>query len=148
MIGLLFIFIPKSKIIEAHVAYLFAQVVTWPMGLIVAEYTLIEYPIRLFHYANKAQFIFEFFLFPSICTLFVVNYPEKKNVFGRFMYYFYYCTFLTIIEIFEERYTNVLKYIHWTWYVSWITMFIMFYIVRKYNKWFLRNINKLAKAFD
>ena len=138
MIVLLFAFIPKSKIREAHVAYLFTQIVTWPIGLIVADFILIEYPIRLFSYANKAHFIFEFFLFPCICTLFVINYPEKKNAFVRFMYYFCFCTTLSIIEVIQERFTDVLEYKQWTWYVTWITMFITFYMVRKYNKWFFK----------
>ena len=136
IIALLFIFIPKSKIREAHVAYLFALIVTWPLGLIVADFILIEYPIRIFSYSNKAHFIFEFFLLPCICTLFVINYPEKKSVFAKLMYYFYYCTTLTIVEVIQERYTDVLEYIHWSWYVTWITMFAIFYIVKKYNKWF------------
>ena len=102
MIALLFIFIPKNKIREAHVAYLFSQIVTWPMGLMVAEFILIEYPIRIFPYANKAHFLFEFFLFPCICTLFVIKYPEEKSAFARFMYYFYFCTSLTIVEVIQE----------------------------------------------
>lgn len=121
IIFLLFRFISKNRIYEAHVGFLFKLVITWSMGLLVSEYRLIEYPVRLFPYANKTSFIFEFFLFPSICALFVVNYPEKKNTLGKFMYNAYYCTALTVIEVLEERYTNILKYIHWTWYISWVT---------------------------
>lgn len=138
MISLLFMFIPKSKIPKAIMAFLFTQIIAWPLGLIVANYRLIEYPIRLFSYANKAHFTFEFFLFPSISTLFTIKYPEKKNALIRFMYYFYYCTSLTIVEVVQERYTNIIKYIHWTWYVTWITMFITFYTVRELNKWFFK----------
>lgn len=142
IIILLLRFIPKDKVCEAHVAYLFKLAITWSIGLIVAEYRLIEYPARIFPYANKASFIFEFFLYPSICALFIVNYPEKKNAFTKFMYYFYYCTALTIIEVLEERYTYILKYIHWTWYITWITFFISFYISQKYNQWFFKKISQ------
>lgn len=136
MIFLLFRFIPKNKIREAHVTYLFELIITWSVGLTVAEFNLIEYPIRLFPYANKASFIFEFFLYPSICAIFVVNYPEKKSTFAKFRYYFYYCTSLTIIEVIQERYTNILKYISWSWYLTWISFFITFYIATKYKQWF------------
>lgn len=117
IIFLLFRFVPKEKFREAHVAYLFILVITWSIGLMVAEFNLIEYPVRLFPHATKASFLFEFFLYPSICTLFVVNYPENESILNKFMYYFYYPTSLTIIEVIEKRYTDILKYRHWTWYV-------------------------------
>ncbi|URZ03192.1 CBO0543 family protein [Clostridium felsineum] len=145
IIFLLFRFIPKDKIREAHVAYLFKLVITWPVGLMVAEYKLIEYPVRNFAYATRANFLFEFFLYPSICTLFVVNYPERESTFHKFMYYFYYCTLLTIVEIFQERYTNVLTYIHWSWYITWSTFFITLFLAQKYNKWFFSKVKIVEK---
>jgi len=140
IIFLLFKFIPKSEVYKAHVAFLSTQVITWLIGLVASEYMLVEYPIRMFSYSNKANFLFEFFLLPCICALFIVNYPEKKSAFSRFMHYFYYCTSLTICEVVEERYTNILKYIHWNWYLSWITLFITFYLARKYCSWFFKKI--------
>ncbi|QGU93844.1 hypothetical protein GOM49_00730 [Clostridium bovifaecis] len=137
-IFLLFRFIPKGRIREAHIAYLFKLIITWSTGLIVAEFKLIEYPVRLFPYANKASFIFEFFLYPAICAIFVVNYPKNKNTFNKFMYYFYYCISLTIAEIVEERYTDILTYLHWNWYITWITFFASFYMSVKYNQWFFK----------
>lgn len=61
IIILLLRFIPKDKIREGHVAYLFKLVITWSIGLVVAEIPLIEYPIRFFPYATKTSFLFEFF---------------------------------------------------------------------------------------
>ena len=72
MIVLLFMLIPKSKMHEANVAFLFTQFITWSVGLTVANFRLIEYPIRIFSYANKAHFIFEFF-FISLYLYFVCN---------------------------------------------------------------------------
>jgi hypothetical protein len=138
---MLFRFIPKEKIRVAHAAYLFKLVITWSFGLAVVEYGLIQYPVRFFSYATKATFLFEFFLYPAICAVFVVNYPESKSIFHRFMYYFYYCTTLTIIEVIEERYTDVLQYIHWNGFLTWITFFITFYISHKYSQWFFKKIN-------
>lgn len=142
MIFLLWRFIPRDKIREAHVAFLFKQLLTWSMGIIVAELRLIEYPVRFFPYANKASFSFEFFLYPAICAIFITNYPEKKNAFDRFMYYAYFCTAMSIIEVVEERYTAILKYIHWHWYFTWITLFMTFYFSIKYNEWFFRKERK------
>lgn len=143
-IFLLIRFIPKNKIREAQVIFFCKQLITWVTGLAVVELGLIEYPVRLFPYSNKTSFSFEYFIYPSICAIFNINYPEKKSPFGQFLYYFYYCTALTIIEVIVEKYTNILKYIHWNWCISWITFFITFYITRKYYEWFFR-LKKPAK---
>ena len=131
-------FIPKNKFREAIVAFLFKQLITWILGLSVVELRLIEYPVRLYPYATKSSFAFEYFIYPSFCAIFNVHYPEKKSALGRFMYYFYYCTAITISEVFIEKYTNILKYIHWTWYITWSTLFITFYITRIFYVWFFK----------
>ncbi|GFP78532.1 CBO0543 family protein [Clostridium fungisolvens] len=137
-IGLLLKFIPKNKIREAHVAFFFKQLLTWILGLLVVQLGLIEYPVRLFPSANKTSFTFEYFIYPSICAIFNVNYPEKKNTFNQFLYYFYFCTTITILEIFVEKHTSIIKYIHWDWYITWITLFLTFYLTRKYYTWFFK----------
>lgn len=138
MIVLLILFIPKHKIREAQVAFLFKQFVTWVLGLLVVELRLIEYPVRLFPYANKTSFTFEYFIYPSICAIFNVHYPENKGHFGQFVYYFIYCTTLTGVEVIAEKYTNILKYIHWNWFITWISLFVTFYITRRYYIWFFK----------
>jgi len=138
-ICLLVKFIPKNKLREASLAFSFKQLVTWVLGLAVVELRLIEYPVRLFFpYASKTSFTFEYFVYPSLCAIFNVHYPEKKSRWGQFMYYSYYCTTMTILEVFVEKYTEILKYIHWTWYITWITLFITFYMTRKYYEWFFK----------
>nr|WP_282434416.1 CBO0543 family protein [Desulfosporosinus orientis] len=42
---------------------------TWAVGLGVVELRLIEYPVRLFPYANRTSFSFEYFIYPSICAI-------------------------------------------------------------------------------
>ncbi|MCB2293521.1 hypothetical protein LGK95_08300 [Clostridium algoriphilum] len=137
-IGLLVKFIPKNKIREASVAFSFKQFLAWILGLIVVQFKLIEYPVRLFSYATKSNFTFEYFVYPSLSAIFNIHYPKKKSAFGQFMYYFYFCTTMTAIEIFVEKNTDLLKYIHWTWYITWSSLFITFYCTRKYYEWFFK----------
>ncbi len=137
-IYLLIRFIPKDRIREAHVLYLFNMGITWIQSLIVSELRLIKYPVRLFSYSNKTSFHFEFLVFPSVAAIFNINYPEEKSTFSQFMYYFYYCSSMTVLEVFTERYTNILTYIHWTWYITWITLFITLQITHSYYLWFFK----------
>lgn len=134
-------YIPKEKFREAQIAFYFKQLITWVLGLLVAQWKLIEYPVRLFPYANRTSFTFEYFVYPSICAIFNIHYPHDKSKFKQFMYYFYYCTIMSLIEVIVEQNTNILHYIHWEWYITWCTLFITFYMTRKYYVWYLR-LNK------
>lgn len=135
---MLLVFVPRNKFREAQVIFFFKLLITLLFGLLVAQYELIEYPVRSLSNATKVSFDFEYFIYPSICVVFNLHYPEMKNKFGQFMYYVYFCTVMTIIEILCEKYTDVINYIHWNWFLTWITLFITFYISRKYYLWFFR----------
>jgi hypothetical protein len=135
---MLIVIVPKNKIREAQLAFLFMQLITWLFGHLVAEFRLIEYPVEIFKYATKISFSFEYFIFPAICAVFNTNYPAGKSHLKQFMYYFNFVTTMTIIEVICEKYTNIIKYIHWTWYLSWITLFLSFYISRRFYIWYFR----------
>lgn len=134
-------FIPREKIREAQLVFLFKGTLTWVLGLIVVYFHLIEYPVRLLPSVSHTSFTFEYFVYPSICAIFNMHFPENKDKFHKALYYCYYCSGMTILEVLVERYTEILKYIHWHWYVTWITLFIIFFISRSYYKWYF-NLNK------
>lgn len=137
-IGMLLLFVPKNKIREAWLIFFFKQLLTWILGLAVVEFGLIEYPVRLFPHANQTSFSFEYFIYPSICVIFCLHYPANKVRIRRFLYYVYYCTAITIVEVFIEKYTDIIKYVNWSWYITWVTLFITFYASRKYYLWYFR----------
>lgn len=135
---MLILFVPQAQFREAQVIFFFKQFITWITGLAVVQFRLIEYPVRLFSYANKTSFTFEYFVYPAICVVFNLHYPVEKSPVRQFMHYFYFCTVMTILEVYFEKCTNIIRYIHWTWYLTWLTLFITFYISRKYYVWFYR----------
>ncbi|MDD2211379.1 MAG: hypothetical protein PHV56_00105 [Clostridia bacterium] len=136
---MLVFFIPKNKIREAIVIFMFKQVITWLIGLSVVELRLIEYPVELlFTYANRTSFSFEYFIYPSISAVFILNFPVRKSKVQQFMYYTYFCSIMTFLEVLCVKYTNIIKYIHWTWYVTWISLFLTFYISRQFYLWFFK----------
>ena len=135
---ILILYIPKEKLREAQLVFLFILSITWLIGLMVVEFKLIEYPVEFFEYATQTSFTFEYFIFPSLCAVFNMNYPENKSNLKQFMHYFNFCSVMTIIEVICERYTNIITYLNWTWYVTWITLFITFYASRQYYLWFFR----------
>jgi hypothetical protein len=136
---LLLKFIPKNKLREAHVAFLFKQVVTWLLGLLIVEKKLIKYPFRTFFKKSiKSSFTFEYFVFPGLNALFNIYYPEKRNVYIKVLYYFIHTSTITLFELFALKYTKLIKYRKWRWYWSFLSISISYYIGRKYQKWFFK----------
>jgi len=133
--GILF-FIPKNKVRIAVVAFLFTQVITFLIGLAVVDLGLLKYPVRLFSSVSRTSFTYEHYVLPVTCAAFNVWYPSEKLPLIKLGYYVWFCSMLTIVEVILERYTDLIEYIHWEWYITWITTFLTFFIVRLFCVWF------------
>lgn len=140
---LLLVFIPKNKILDAHISFLFMQALTWIFGAIVVENRLIEYPFRFIHYAYRVSLVFEYFIFPAVSALFNVNFPVGKSLRHKIIYTFTYPTVITVIEVLLERNTLVIKYINWSWYWSWISLLLTLILSFWYYLWFTKKIKGL-----
>jgi hypothetical protein len=133
-------FVPKEKILDAHVSFLFMQGQTWLYGAFVVENRLIEYPVRFIYYAYRISLVFEYLIFPTISVMFNIHFPSEKRFLHKLLYIIAYPTVITIIEVILEKYTGVIKYLNWTWYWSWLTMLITLLISYKYYLWFFKKI--------
>lgn len=132
--------IPRDKIIDAHISFLFMQVQTWLFGSLVVENRLIEYPVRFMKYAYKVSFTFEYFIFPAVSAVYNVNFPRQKSLGYKIGYSFTFPSVLVAGEVLLERYTATIKYIHWTWYWSWITLWLTLLISYWYYLWFMKKV--------
>ncbi|MEC1696651.1 hypothetical protein P9E60_14725 [Schinkia azotoformans] len=120
---------------------MFNQVITFLIGLMVVEKELLEYPVRLFPSINRTSFTFEYYVFPVICAAFNVWYPNNPSALVQSGYLIGFSTVLTTIEVMLEKYTDLIKYIHWAWYISWITICISLFIVCLFCVWFFAKGN-------
>jgi hypothetical protein len=137
MIIALLAFVPKNKIREASVIYLFKLLLTWILGLYVVQMKWIEYPVRsIFPYAHRTSFTFEFFVYPAICVLFIIYYPWKKSYIIQLGHFVAFCSVMTLLEVLIVQYTNLIVYIKWTWYWTWISLFLTFFLSRLHYVWF------------
>lgn len=138
-IGLLFT-IPKDRKRLALLAFLFKQLLSLLLGALVVQFDLIAYPVRLFSDVMRASFTFEYFIFPSVCSVFVSYYPYKRSHLYMFAYIAAFCTAITIPEYFLERHTDVIVYLNWSWYWTWITMFVTFALSRRFCVWYFSGL--------
>jgi hypothetical protein len=128
--------VPHKLRREAHMAFLAKQVLTWLLGLIVVQYGWIAYPVRLLAQVNGTSLTFEYFVYPGICVYFHLYFPVSRGLRAQLGYYAAYTTGIVILEVLLEKYTDLIEYIHWTWYWSWITVCITFYLSRVLYVWF------------
>jgi hypothetical protein len=135
---LLILLTPRDKIREAHVLFMFKQVLTWITGLIVVEAGWIEYPVREFPKASASSFSFEYFIFPAVCIILVLRFPFHKSIWHKTGWLLLFPTGMTILEVLIERYTNLIKYINWSWYWSWLSLLLFDIITLCYYLWFIK----------
>nr|WP_274363556.1 MULTISPECIES: CBO0543 family protein [unclassified Paenibacillus] len=140
--ALLLIFtVPKDKLREASVMFFFKQTITWSFGLLVVEWGLIKYPVREFVKADATSFSFEYFIYPSLCVIFNLRYPKGEK-WKKAVWILGFPTVMTILEVIIEHNTDLIKYVHWSWYLTWITLLLTFLISRLYFVWIYKKSDK------
>lgn len=138
---LLLLLVPVFKIREAILIFLFKQIITWLFGHLVVHLRLIKYPHRFFLCrATKTSFTFDFFVYPALCVLFNLYYPFNTGLPRQFLHYFLFTSGITILEVIFERKTQLIKYLNWKWYWTWVTLFITFMMSNLFYRWFF-NLN-------
>jgi hypothetical protein len=138
---LLILAVTKNHLREATVIFFFKQTLTWSFGLIVVELGLIQYPVREFVKASGTSFSFEYFIYPALCVIFNLRYPKEK-LWKKAGWILGFPTIMTILEVIFERNTQLIDYIHWSWYWTWITLWLTFLISRTYFLWIYRKSGK------
>ncbi len=140
MIVLLIKFVPRNRIREASVIFACTQFMTWIFGLMVVEKNLIQYPKRLFFKnATKSSFTFECFVYPALCVLFNLFYPKNRSEIYKFLHYFTYTSIVTVFEVIALKYTKLIRYMNWTWYWTFATIWTTFYFSHLYYNWFFKD---------
>jgi hypothetical protein len=142
---LLIIFINKKTFLDAQVSFLFMQVPSWLLGALVVENRLIEYPEGFLESTYRASFTFEFFVFPAVSALFNTHFPRERSMFIKIIYTISLPAVITVLEVLLEKYTNLIEYINWTWYWSFISMTIVLLISYWYYRWFINKIKQYYK---
>lgn len=134
----LFLLVPKEKIRDAHIIFLFHQVITWICGFAVIEMKWLEYPVHFFAYASRTSFTFEYFVCPALAVIFALYYPKTHALIKRISYSIIFVSIITITEVAIERYTDLIDYHQWKWYWTWISVLTAFYLTRRYYYWFFK----------
>ncbi|MFD0694490.1 CBO0543 family protein [Paenibacillus sp. GCM10027628] len=135
IVGLLLV--PKHRRREAQVVFLFQQYITWLLGLIVVQNGWLEYPVRELR-SNQTSLTFEFLAYPIVAVYMNLYYPTKKSAWIQLLYVAAYPAGITIIEHFIEKYTQLIDYLSWKWYWTFLSILATLLISRGFYVWFYR----------
>jgi len=127
---LLVLVIPRHQYRIAAVAFLTTQFITTILGHVVVDSGALVYPVREFAQVNRTSFIYEFLAYPMVSAVFHAYYPVRRNRLYQIGYYVLYTAVLTIIEVYIERYTNLIRYIEWNWFWTWGSLLVTLSITR------------------
>lgn len=130
------LFIPKANRLQAQFVFLFIQFPIWLLGLVAVELKLLEYPVHELSRANSTSFVFEYLIFPIYCIHFNVRYPRQATNLKKTLYYLGASLALTGFEIIIEKYTDIIEYTGWTWYITFLTVLLILWLSRITTLWF------------
>jgi hypothetical protein len=137
-----FLLVKKKDIRKAFLAALTAQLVTWPIGLLLTYLGVVEYPVRLFPKAIDSSFLHGYIMNPSMFAIYYIHYPKQAKLIWKLLYSLFITAIPVLIEVTENKYTDLINYKAWSGYNSWMLLLIFYYIIRRYLDWFFRNAPK------
>ena len=107
------------------VVYLFKAVLDLTLGSAVVEAGLLSYPVRLLPGSFDTSIIFEIWIFPILCILY--NQITRTRSLWPIVYYaLLFGAGITIMEYSLEIYTDLIKYVSWKWYYSFLSLTVLF----------------------
>lgn len=134
---MLLIFVSRTKVREALFAIAVAVLFTWPITLIFTQVGLQSFPVRLFPHATEGSFLFGFVLFPSLFTIYCLNYPKEAGLLRRLSYSLLFSAFPVLIQFLLGTFTNLADYpTEWIYIITPLLVIIIFNICRKYIQWY------------
>jgi hypothetical protein len=131
------IFTPNRHRRKLIFGYLVCKTLTWLSTLFHVKFNLLIFPIREFPKATDLLLTTEYFFYPLLCGFYIIHEP-KLNYFVRFLYLSLWISILVIIDVMIEKYTNLIEYIHYDWYWTWLNFFCIFALSNMIYHWFFR----------
>jgi hypothetical protein len=141
-------FIPKANRLQAQFVFSFIQFPTWLLGLIAVELGALKYPVHELGTANSTSFVFEYLILPIYCVHFNARYPKSAPLPSQILYYLGAALALTGVEILVEKYTDILEYTGWRWYITLLTVLFILWLSRVTALWFFKGFRTKTDPDD
>lgn len=128
--------IPRGKFRHAVILFFFTQMITWSLSLIFVQAGMVTNPVREFNVATRANFTFNFLMYPTISTLFGVYYPDQASKWGQFLYQFIIIGGTASAIWALSQYTRLMGHPKFTWFTAAMVLLFSMNAGRRYTQWF------------
>lgn len=113
------------------VVFLFKGLLDIIWGGAVAELKMIEYPVRLFAQVYQSSILFDLWVFPVLCILYN-QITREKGLWPILGYAVLLGGGITLLEYPLEKYTELIRYVNWTWLTSFAALTFTFLLSRMF----------------
>jgi hypothetical protein len=103
------------------------------LGVIAVEKGMLSYPVRLFGDFFDTSPLYELLLLPVV-NIYYYQTTYLSSWIGIIGQGFIYTTVLTFVEVILERYTDLIHYKTWTWQNSFLSIFLILFLIRAVNQ--------------
>jgi len=135
---LLILIVPKNRIREALINFLFFQTLTWGTGVILAQYHLVKSPFRIFPKATTQDFFNDFIIFPAVSVLYYFLFPFHQKRHIQCLFILASAIIIGIYDFSVERFTDLKRYIHWSAFNQFILAIVFSLGSLCFTKWFFK----------
>ena len=126
---LLFLNLRKPLIKDWLLIFLLNAYFSMFIGVLVVEEKMLEYPVRFLSDYFMSSLLYEYLLFPVVCIYFYqTTYHSRYPIIA--LQCALYTTAITVIEVFLERFTNLIEYHTWSWVHTFISTFLLMMFIR------------------
>jgi membrane-bound metal-dependent hydrolase YbcI (DUF457 family) len=128
-ISLLIFSLRKPPIKDKLLVFMFTGYCSTILGVIIVEKGMLLYPVSLFKNFFDTSPLYEFLLLPLV-SIYYYQSTYYSGWIGIAVQGFFYTTVLAITEFLFERYTDLIQYNTWTWLDTFISVFLVLFLVR------------------
>jgi hypothetical protein len=144
-VTLLLIFVKRTQIRAAFLAFMLAQLFSWPITLFYVRFGLQTNPVRLFSHATESNFLFAFVFHPSVFAVYYLHYPKKARKSLRLIYSALLVAAPIFFQFAASKLTNLIEFKSALVPVaSFAVIFILYNISRLYM---VRYLSKLKSPW-
>ena len=131
-----FVLIPAHRRREAHVIFLFQELVTGFLGLVVVENDW--YSVREMQVGTTSSIVYEYICYPVVTAYFNLYYLRRRKRPVQLAYYVLVVSALTAPEYFIEKYTALIDYEKRHWYYTFLSLLATLLLSRLFYSLFFR----------
>ncbi|MDF2926468.1 MAG: hypothetical protein K0R57_5382 [Paenibacillaceae bacterium] len=139
-LGVLAFGIPAGKRREAMIVFFFSQIITWTLSLVFVQLGMISNPVREFEKATRANFTFNFLLYPTVSMMFSMYYPSKSSKLKQFLYQLAIIGVVSLSMQYVEVYTELMEFNHFNWFIGGLVLLFGVNASRKYAQWYFNHL--------